>query len=528
MRILYLDLDALNPNHLGCYGYHRDTSPTIDRLAAQGLRCDNVYTSDAPCLPSRTAFYSGRLGIQTGVVGHGGTAAEPKREGPARGFRDRFAFDGLAARLKQQGLHTVMFSPFGERHAAHWFYAGFKEIHNTGKGGMEDASEVMPGLVPWLEAHAGDDDWYLHVNFWDIHTPYRVPDDYGNPFEDDPVADWFTDELIARHVKRSGPHSAQDLGMYGDNNPERFPRLPVRIEDRDSLKKWIDGYDTAIRYVDDQVARIVDLLRAAGTLDDTVIIISADHGENQGDLGIYGEHGTADQGTCHIPMIIRWPGGASGEVDDSLHYHLDLAPTLMDLLGGETPEIWDGQSFAGLVVGRASRPSGGGGGSDDGPDARPTSAGGREDLVISQCCHVCQRSSRWDADGHRWLYIRTYHDGFHPFDQETLFDLAADPHELNDLAADRPEVCREGAWRLMRWHEAQMQKMAITASDVVDPLWTVIREGGPHHASYQHGQPAGQLSAYLDRLEQTGRADGADRIREVHGEAMERWGVGAA
>ena len=89
MRILYLDLDALNPSHLSCYGYHRQTSPTIDDVAAEGLLCNNVYTCDAPCLPSRTAFYQGRYGIQTGVVGHGGTAADPKRQGRLRGFHVR-------------------------------------------------------------------------------------------------------------------------------------------------------------------------------------------------------------------------------------------------------------------------------------------------------------------------------------------------------------------------------------------------------------------------------------------------------
>src|SRR6187399_3010299 len=69
MRIIYLDVDSLSPSHLGCYGYCRDTSPAIDALARDGVRFEHVYCSDAPCLPSRTAFYSGRFGIQTGVVG---------------------------------------------------------------------------------------------------------------------------------------------------------------------------------------------------------------------------------------------------------------------------------------------------------------------------------------------------------------------------------------------------------------------------------------------------------------------------
>jgi choline-sulfatase len=82
-RILYIDIDSLRPDHLSCYGYHRLTSPHIDALAADGVRFDNCYISDAPCLPSRTALWSGRCGFHTGVVNHGGVASEPFREGPA-------------------------------------------------------------------------------------------------------------------------------------------------------------------------------------------------------------------------------------------------------------------------------------------------------------------------------------------------------------------------------------------------------------------------------------------------------------
>lgn len=95
MRVLFLDLDTLRPDHLGCYGYHRDTSPTIDAIAAQGVRFENYYCSDAPCLPSRTALMTGRFGIHTGVVGHGGTAADPRIEGSTRGFRDKLSVQSL-------------------------------------------------------------------------------------------------------------------------------------------------------------------------------------------------------------------------------------------------------------------------------------------------------------------------------------------------------------------------------------------------------------------------------------------------
>ena len=495
MRILYLDLDALTPSHLSCYGYSRTTSPNIDALAARGTRCTNVYAADAPCLPSRTGFYSGRFGIQTGVVNHGGRAAQPKIEGSGRGFRDAFDTDGLAGRLQQAGFHTAMVSPFGQRHAAWHFYAGFNEIHNSGLGGMDAVEDTMPTLERWLDGNAERDRWYLHVNFWDIHTPYRWPESYGNQFEHDPLPAWMDQAFLDRWISKTGPHSPLDVGMYIDGTYDgRFPLEPERIDTLERLKQYIDGYDTAIRYVDDQVGRVLERLEAAGVLDDTLVIVSADHGENQGELGIFGEHGTADQGTCNIPMVVAGPGVAAGRVDDALHYQLDLAPTLLEMLGREVPEIYDGRSYLGRLT-------------EQGGDTAD-----HEELVVSQCSHVCQRSVRFNDAGHAWLYIRTYHDGLHLFPNEMLFDLNVDPHEQNDVAADHPAVLREAAYRLMAWHDAQMHKMP---QDKVDPLWTVIQEGGPFHARVDgsSNQPP-SLKGYVERLESTGRAEGAAVLRE--------------
>jgi choline-sulfatase len=94
MRLLHLDLDTLRPDHLGCYGYHRDTSPNMDRLAREGLRFDNYYASDAPCLPSRAALMTGQFGIHNGVINHGGTCADRPADGSCRGFRDSMALGG--------------------------------------------------------------------------------------------------------------------------------------------------------------------------------------------------------------------------------------------------------------------------------------------------------------------------------------------------------------------------------------------------------------------------------------------------
>src|SRR3954462_4174687 len=103
MRILLLDLDSTRPDHLGCYGYQRNTSPNIDRIAQDGVRFTNYYTSDAPCLPSRTALMTGKFGIHNGVVGHSGTAADLRYEGVERGFQDTLASHSFPSLFRSLG-----------------------------------------------------------------------------------------------------------------------------------------------------------------------------------------------------------------------------------------------------------------------------------------------------------------------------------------------------------------------------------------------------------------------------------------
>ena len=487
MRILYLDLDTTRPDHLGCYGYQRNTSPNIDRIAKQGVRFDRYYCSDAPCLPSRTALMTGMFGIHTGVVGHGGVGADMRTEGPERGFRDRLWHESLPGVLRAGGMKTTLISPFAERHTTWSFYAGFTEMHNTGKGGLESAEEVTPTALDWIKRNAEKDDWYLHVNYWDPHTPYRAPESFGNPFESDPLPDWATEELLEEHWMLAGPHTAQDFGMYNNHESPKFPRAPGEVRGHEGFRRMIDGYDCGIRYMDGHIGQILDALESAGVLDECAIIVSADHGENLGELGLYGEHATADEITCRIPMIVRWPGGPTGAAEDGLRYNLDLAPTLAELFGVGSSDLWDGESFAGAL--------------------RGTDAPRREYLVLSQCAHVAQRSVRFGD----YLYMRTYHDGFHPhFSDEMLFDLARDPHETRNLASERVDLCKDAVYLLTEWHDRMMKTMPFP--DRADPLWEMLHEKGPFHAWVE------QIVAndYLNRLRKTGRTAGLEALLERH------------
>ncbi len=368
-----------------------------------------------------------------------------------------------------------------------WFNGGLNETYNVGKGGMESGEEVLPVALDWLDRKGSEDDWYLHVHIWDPHTPYRAPKEFGQPFKDEPIQSWMTEEVLEAHKKHVGPHSIMETGMYDDKVGTfdgQYPRQPGQCDTMDVYKTFLDGYDTGILYSDYLMGQVFDKLKVMGIYEEIAIIITSDHGENMGELGIYAEHGTADKGTCNIPMIIKWPGVKAGKVDKGLHYSLDLLPTLADYYKVEKSDQWDGESFYDSMM-----------------NDELMVVEGRDHLVISQNAHVCQRSAIFDD----WLYMRTVHDGYHLFDKEMLYNLKDDPYEQVDVKKDNPDQCAKGAKIILDWIDEQMLKDTSNR----DPMWTVMDEGGPMHTKTD-------LEAYAKRLEATNRADGAKKLREKY------------
>jgi arylsulfatase A-like enzyme len=181
-------------------------------------------------------------------------------------------------------------------------------------------------------------------------------------------------------------------------------------------------------------------------------------------------------------MIVRAPGLIGGpRVDRALHYQYDWAATLIELVGGTVPDNWDGVPFT-----QAFR---------EGRDQ------GRQYLVVSQNAWSCQRSARFGD----YICLRTYHDGYKQLDPVMLYDLSQDPHEQRNLAEERPEIVHQAMALLSDWHH----EMAVTAKTDVDPMMTVLREGGAFHTR-------GMLPQYLERLRQTGRGHHAERLAKLH------------
>ena len=193
----------------------------------------------------------------------------------------------------------------------------------------------------------------------------------------------------------------------------------------------------------------------------------------------------ADEPVCRIPLIIRWPGIQKGTAAKGFYDNTDLTPTVQELLG--TPMIsshryhYDGISFASQLR--------------EGKDCS------RPYVVLTQCAHVCQRSARFDD----YIYIRTVHGGGHLLPEEMLFNIVEDPHEQHNLAQAHPELCAKGAKMILDWNDSMMKTSHYDA----DPMWTVMREGGPEHCR-------GQLEAYMERLKGTPREYGIELLKEKY------------
>jgi len=306
----------------------------------------------------------------------------------------------------------------------------------------------------------------------------------GNPFENDPPPAWMTDEVRQATWDTYGPGCAQEPGgnyCHPETNA-RWARMTAAIDSMDAYKHWIDGYDCGIYYADKMVGQLLDKLDAQGILDDTMIIVSSDHGENQGELSVYGDHQTGDHITNRVPLIIRHPQGVGGKgrVDKALHYQFDYAATVIEMLGGTVPGTWDGVSFRDAF--------------------EKEEESGRDFLVVANCAWACQRAARWDD----YIMIRTFHSGFKNYPDIMLFNLAEDPHELNNLAGACPELVAQGLAKLEQWTTDEMRRSQRT----VDPMWIVMREGGPLHARFT----SPQFANYKERLRQTGREEFAAEL----------------
>jgi len=434
VRIILFDIDCLRPDHLGCYGYQRPTSPTIDAVAEEGIRFDRYYCADSPCLPSRTNFVSGRFGFNNGVVSNVGAGAKFRiRTTPYGGPYPENEM--LMRRLRSVGCETISFSNFADRHSAMWFTWGWSEFHTPNlKGGGETAQEVTKPVLRWLKHSARRENYILHINYWDAHRCYKIDPSWADRFKAHPVPQaWPDEEAVEKLHAIKGPFTA--TGQFKDD-VSPFPLMPGAVRSRADFEHMITGYDAAIAYVDHHVKIVLDELEREGVLDDAAIIFTADHGDAFGEHGVYSDHVCADECIHRIPLIVRWPGVTPADrTCSSLLYNVDFSATLCEVLGAPIPEEWDGQSFAANLRGEPGLE--------------------RDYLVWGHALYAVQRAVRTK----RHLMIRT-HDAWRytHFEPVELYDMDRDPFQTRDIRDEQPAVLHQCDHYLNEWLQEQRRK----------------------------------------------------------------------
>lgn len=293
--------------HLGCYGIGTVHSPSVDRLAAEGIRFDRAFCAAPQCSPSRAALATGRWPHCNGVMGltHGG-------------FGWDLAADELpvAALLGSHGYTTHL---FGLQHVTRELgRLGFAHTHATGTGdaGATHAQtgdvvaaafeEVLPGAVRGAEGGP----LYLEVNLFEPHRPY----DYGGTLPDTEGGVWV---------------------------PPYLPAIPEAEEEMAALQG-------SIRKADETVGRILRALEEAGIAEDTLVVFSADHG-----IAMPRAKCTLYDPGIGIALLVRWPAGgvAGGSETGSLVSNLDVLPALLEAASVPVPDRVQGRSLLGLARG---------------------------------------------------------------------------------------------------------------------------------------------------------------------------------
>jgi arylsulfatase A-like enzyme len=376
--VVFVILDAARARQFGTYGYPRDTTPEMDRIAADGVVFEKAYTP---------AVYT--LGAMSSVW----TSQYPDRHHGDVSFQSPLPKDRLtlAQVLSGQGIPSAGFVATAVSGAFNGFDRGFSEFHDMWKevGSRADAfREVVP---PWIEAHKGRR-FFLYLHYREPHFPY----DPEPPFD----TKWGPDGPIPKPARR-------DMGFFRAINQGR---QPFSEEEQAHLVRLYDGN---LAYVDREVGELRRALEEAGVWDETVFILAADHGEGLWEHGFIGHNVQVYEPSARIPLILHFPPGVGprGKRIDTPVDLVDVAPTVADVFGvrgqGGADREFQGRSLLPVILGAPGRP-----------------------FVVSRT--VWERPRYALRDG-RWTFIYDTANG-----SEELFDTAADPDEMRDVAEEHP------------------------------------------------------------------------------------------
>ena len=305
-NIVLVIIDTLRADHLGCYGYSRETSPAIDSLAATGMVFANVQAQSSWTLPAVTSIFTGLNVREHGAGRIGNNVYAMSRE---------LLTLPLMLKTRKYGTRGIfniylLSEQFG-------FYRGFDSFSCDWLGHGR-AGQAVDEAIEWISAYDDRDPFFLCLHLFDPHDPYDPP----APFDT-----YFTPS--------------------GSGGITWWPALPDGgLDDsEETLEHLLGLYDGEIAWTDAQLARLFAHLRASGLQDNTVVMIVSDHGEEFLEHGGVGHGYTMHREILHVPLIIAGPGIPSDSVDRSLRCQMDVVPTLLEIASIEVPGHIQGHSL---------------------------------------------------------------------------------------------------------------------------------------------------------------------------------------
>ncbi len=325
-NIILIIIDTLRADHLSCYGYHRPTSPTLDSLARSGILWTNAQAQAPWTLPAHATIWTG-----LSVKSHGTTGVLGWSRGDEGG--KNFALDPALPTapelFSQAGFTTWGLANVAVLRDIYGFNRGFDyySFNNTGHG---KAAESVDSLIYWLNEH-NDERFFCMLHLFDVHDPYDPPQPYDRMFD---------------------PEGAQGITTWQTEDG-----VPINLEDRDHLEAMYDG---EIAWVDSNLGRLFSWMRTAGLADNTLIIVTSDHGEEFLEHGGVFHRTTFYQEVVHIPLIMAGPGIGEGLTNSTTVGQFDILPTLLAWSGLESDTHFDGTDILqpGLDINRPIPASG--------------------------------------------------------------------------------------------------------------------------------------------------------------------------
>jgi arylsulfatase A-like enzyme len=322
-NVLLISLDTLRADRLGCYGYERPTSPTLDGIAAQGARFLDV---SSPASKTATSHMSMLTGMHPTVHGVRNCykpetqAVNPKLPLLAEFFQDA-------------GYRTAAFTGGGMMTHELGFDRGFESYEDAGGG----ADKVFPKAEAWLAEYASTEGpkadprpFFLFVHTYEIHDPYTPPVEWQTRFVKD-----YQGQIDSTRVGL--PDNAAEIwktdpGFYEAIQERFWGKFEGNVPS--DVAHVSDLYDAGIAYTDDLLAGLFATLSRLGLEDENLlVVITSDHGDEFSEHGQM-THQTLYQGILHVPLIVRWPGHVpAGRTPAQPVQGADLAPSILELVG---------------------------------------------------------------------------------------------------------------------------------------------------------------------------------------------------